>query len=361
MSVVGQYHDCVARTDDSRPSAEPALVIERCGDDFAATLPRSSHPADDARWTQVLKSGLGHRVYWLTARSGNISHGHLPLAFVASRLFGRFLVSLPYVNAAGVRSTNWNAQQRMIDDAAALADELDCRYLELRHESAIEHARLTHERTDKCLMRLALPESEALLWEQLKAKVRNQVRKGQRPGFRVCWGRFDQLDSFYFVFARTMRDLGTPVFGRRLFDSILNTFGNDAELCVVYDAWKPVAGALLVHGTEVTEVPSASALHDYHPTNVNMLMYWNLLSRAIERGSHTFDFGRSTLNGGTYQFKKQWGAEPYPSVWQYYVRRGSMDALRPDYAGNRKLIALWKRMPVWLTRTIGPTIVRGIP
>lgn len=328
----------------------------------SASAGLTGHPSYDLRWLPVLERGLSHPTYLLTASSahGQVV-GRLPLALVASRLFGRFLVSLPYVNAAGVQTSDPTIARRLIDEAVLLAAELDCRYLELRQEFAVEHPALTAARTDKCLMRMPLPSTVDALWDGLKAKVRSQVRKGQRPGYDVRWGRHDQLDPFYAVFAHNMRDLGTPVFGRRLFAAILDQFGADAELCVVRDGQRSIAAALLVHGREVTEVPSASALAAYRPTNVNMLMYWHLLARAVERGSQVFDFGRSTRDGNTFQFKKQWGAEPHPSVWQYHVRHGSMDAMRPDHAGNRRLIELWKRLPVWLTRLVGPTIVRGIP
>ncbi|HUQ71687.1 MAG TPA: FemAB family XrtA/PEP-CTERM system-associated protein, partial [Planctomycetaceae bacterium] len=323
---------------------------------------RTSHPAYDLRWLPVLERGLAHKTYLLTARNsvGEVV-GRLPLALVSSRLFGRFLISLSYVNAAGVQADDPEVARRLIDEAVVLTGELDCRYLELRQEMSVEHAALTAARTDKCLMRMPLPETVGALWDGLKAKVRSQVRKGQRPAYPVIWGRHELLNDFYDVFARNMRDLGTPVFGRRLFQTILDEFGADAELCVIRDGNRPIAGALLVHGREVTEVPSASALNEYRPTNVNMLMYWHLLARAVERGSGVFDFGRSTRDGSTYQFKKQWGAEPHPSTWQYHVRHGSMDAMRPDQAGNRRLIAVWKRLPVWFTRLVGPSIVRGIP
>ena len=111
----------------------------------------------------------------------------------------------------------------------------------------------------------------------------------------------------------------------------------------------------------LTEVPSASCLRAFNRMNANMFMYQHLLFRAIERGSHTFDFGRSSKESGTFKFKKQWGALPYPAVWQYYVRQGNPEDLRPDSEGNQRLIRIWQRLPVWLTRLMGPTIVRGIP
>jgi FemAB-related protein (PEP-CTERM system-associated) len=169
------------------------------------------------------------------------------------------------------------------------------------------------------------------------------------------------LPDFYSVFSQNIRDLGTPVFGRRLFRSILSHFGSDAELCCLSLSGRPVAGALLIHGADITEVPSASSLRSMNPTNANMLMYWHLLQRAIERGRQVFDFGRSSVDSNTYRFKKQWGARPAPAIWQFYVRKGSIDDMRPENARYQSRIRLWRKLPLGLTRLIGPMIVRGIP
>ncbi|HEY1190651.1 MAG TPA: GNAT family N-acetyltransferase, partial [Gemmata sp.] len=111
----------------------------------------------------------------------------------------------------------------------------------------------------------------------------------------------------------------------------------------------------------VTEVPTASSLRAYNPSNVNMLMYHHLLRRAVERGQRVFDFGRSTLEGNTFKFKKQWGAVPHPATWQYRVLRGSVGEMRPDNPRYQRAIRLWQKLPVELTRALGPWVVRGIP
>jgi FemAB-related protein (PEP-CTERM system-associated) len=210
-------------------------------------------------------------------------------------------------------------------------------------------------------MRLSLPSSSELLWNQFKSKLRSQVRSGERNHFSVSWGRTELLDDFYKVFSRRMRDLGTPVYGRRLFSSILEQFPESAELCCVYSASQPIAVALLIHRQEITEVPSASSLSEFNSRNANMFMYWHLLQRAVARDSRVFDFGRSTIDSNTYRFKKQWGAQPSRSIWQYYLRKGNHNALRPDNGKFSLAIAAWRRLPVKLTQWIGPSIVRGIP
>ena len=315
----------------------------------------------DPRWLFALSAGLGHKPYGLVITQAEQVVGVLPLVYMQTLLFGRFLVSLPYVNTAGVVSDDSQVTSKLIAAAVNLADTLDVRHLELRHETKAEHPLLTDALSDKVHMRRSLPSTCDELWTSLKPKVRNQIRKGEKQSFTIHWGREERLEEFYVVFSENMRDLGTPVFSRQLFKQILKQFSVEAEFCTVCHERRPIAGALLMHAPGVTQVPSASSLRSFNSTNVNMLMYWHLLCRAIERGQTQFDFGRSTINSNTMHFKKQWGAKPELALWQYYVRRGSATAMRQDNHKYQCLIQAWKRLPLWLSRTMGPWIIRGIP
>ncbi len=344
------------------------VVHERGG--LEANLPRLSAYilgsgrtalSRDPAWLLVLADGLGHRPYCLEAVEGGRTRGVLPLAFVHSFLFGRFLVSLPYLNTGGVVADDETVAAALIDRAVELAERLNAKHLELRHEAAVEHPAFNHSLTTKVHMRLPLPTDAKVLWDGFDPKVRNQVRKGQKHGLTVAWGGEDVLPEFYDVFCRNMRDLGTPVFGKGLFRSILRQFPGRAEICVTRLEGKPVASAILLHGQGVTEVPSAGSLREFNATNANMLMYWNLLERAIERGQGVFDFGRSSADSNTYRFKKQWGALPVPADWQFQIRSGDVGGMRPESAKFKLMIRIWQRLPVPLTKLIGPPIVRGIP
>ena len=323
----------------------------------APLVPLSKHPA----WLDIFRTAMDHEVYAIEAVAGGQTFGFLPLVHVSSLLFGRFLVSLPYLNSNGVIAESADVQAQLVGRAVTLAEELNVRYLELRHEQAIEHPDLTAELTSKVHMRLDLPETHEQLWKGLDTKVRNQVRKGEKPGFSVAWGGHDLLPGFYEVLSENMRDLGPPVYARSLFREILSTFPDRAEICLVKAGEKPIATALLLHGWGVTEVPTASSLKAYNPTSVNVMMYWRLLQRSVERGQRQFDFGRSTTEGGTFKFKKQWGAVPHPAVWQYAVKEGEAPDLRPDNPRYERAIRLWQKLPVRLTQLLGPSIVRGIP
>jgi len=315
----------------------------------------------DLRWLTVLSAGLGHDPYLLEACEDGLPIGILPLARVKSLLFGSFLVSLPYLNWAGVVAERDDVAQELLDSAIGLADMLDVDHLELRNEREFSHRALTETLETKANMRLPIAGGMDAVWNQLKSVVRTQVRKGRGQGFSIDWGSVELLDDFYEVFAQNMRDLGTPVYGRSLFRAALLDLRPDAELCVVRIDGRPIAGALAVHGRGTTEVPSASVERRYRSTAANSFMYWELICRAIERGQQMFDFGRSTIDSGTYTFKRKWGALPQPAVWQYYRRRGHVADIRPDGGKYDRMIEIWKRIPVPITKLIGPWIVRGIP
>ncbi|NQV23850.1 MAG: FemAB family PEP-CTERM system-associated protein [Rhodopirellula sp.] len=315
-----------------------------------------------AAWVRVLRTGLGHQPVCLQATSNGQLVGVLPLAFVETRLFGRFLVSLPYLNSSGIVAETPEVARALVDRAIDFAEQLDVRYLELRHEAAIDHPVLTQAVTDKVHMRLALPETTDELWDSLKSKLRSQVRKPlNEKSLTVHWGSHDLLDEFYSVFTQNMRDLGTPPFSRKLFAAMLDEFPDAAEICSVRLDGHPIASGLLIHGPGVTQVPSASSLRQFNSTSANMLMYWHLLARSIERGQQVFDFGRSSKDAGTYRFKAQWGAKEFPAVWQHFVRQGQATDMRPNSGKYDLMIRAWQQLPVWVTKIIGPSIVRGIP
>lgn len=324
----------------------------------------------DVRWLYVLRDALKHTPILLISREGDESspiNGYLPVALVRSMLFGKFLVSLPYLNQVGVVADEPVVAQQLIAQAVQQAAKHDVQYLELRHGDAISHAELGAQNDQKVRMVFDLVKDPELLWKNMNAKVRNLIRKGEKESLSIRWGGRDVLNDFYDIFAINMRDLGTPVYSRELFGVIVDQFGDQAELAVVDYQNQPVAAAMLIHDNPAgkpggqTHVPSASSLREFNSTNANMWMYHQLLLRAISRGSAAFDFGRSSVDAGTYRFKKQWGAQPQPTAWQYHLRKGDISAMRPDNPSNQRKVEIWQKLPVWLTRLAGPAIVRGIP
>lgn len=313
-----------------------------------------------AGWADVIATAFGHRVRRLVVESARGIEGVLPLVLFRSRLFGRFAVSMPFLNYGGVVADSPDVERLLLDEAIRECREAGARYLELRHTSQ-RFPDLPSKR-HKVAMRLTLAPDAERQWQALDRKVRNLVRKAEKSGMRPVTGAAELLPAFYEVFARNMRDLGTPVYASRFFERIVETFPEHTQVFAVYAGEQPVAASMVCWHRDTVEVPWASSLREFNQHSPNMLLYWSMLRFSLERGFRTFDFGRSTRDEGTYHFKRQWGAESRDLVWEYWTARGTaVPDLSPRNPKFGRAIAVWQRLPVRLTTLLGPAIVRNIP
>jgi serine/alanine adding enzyme len=311
-------------------------------------------------WRDVIAQAFGHETRYLTAESASGVVGVLPLVLFSSRVFGRFAVSLPFLNYGGVLADSETASSSLLEAAIREAERAGASHLELRHTRQV-YPRL-QPRRHKVAMVLALKPDVEAQWQALDRKLRNQVRKAEKSGLRAAHGGAELLQDFYTVFARNMRDLGTPVYGRRWFREVLAAFPDTTRVFAVYSGARPVAASLVHWHGPVMEVPWASALREFNPLCPNVFLYWNMVTFAIERGFTRFDLGRSTPDEGTFHFKRQWGAEPRELVWEYWTANGhAVPDLSPKNPKFGMAIAAWQRLPVGLTTVLGPRIVRNIP
>jgi len=309
----------------------------------------------------VIEQVYGHRTCYLSAldAAGAVA-GVLPLVYMRSRMFGRFLVSLPFFNHGGPVASSPEAERRLEEVAVDLARTLDAEHLELRCATA--NGCPWPARTDKVGMVRALPDSEDALWSELGGKLRAQIRRPWKAGATALLGGAERLPEFYTVFARNMRDLGTPVYPRAFFDSLAEHLGADLSVAVVRLGGRPVAAGVLLRHRSSLEIPWASSLRETNRLGTNMLLYWTCLRSAVAMGCDRFDFGRSSPDSGTYRFKRQWGARPVPFRWYVWSRGGGQPApLNPSNPKYRLAVRAWQRLPLWLANRLGPAIVRNIP
>lgn len=326
---------------------------------FVASAPGAS-AYHRLAWRRIITREFGWESHYLLARNPAGITGILPLVRLRSRLFGDFLVSLPYVNYGGSVSLDADSDGALLQQAADLAGSLGVRHMELREMKP--RGSDWPARTDKVGMHLRLQADRDKQWQALGSKLRAQVRRPEREGATVRTGGIELLDEFYAVFAQNMRDLGTPVYSRSFFRTILEELHDQVDIVVATLAGRPAAGGFLIHDRGTTEIPWASSLRPANRVGINMLLYWHCLQRAIERGSAIFDFGRSTEDSGTYRFKRQWSAEPVRMYWHYWLANGTvLPRLNPDNPKFALAIAAWQRLPLWLATALGPHIVRNLP
>jgi serine/alanine adding enzyme len=327
-------------------------------DPFVRSQPDWSH-FHLLSWKLVMERVFGHECVYLTARDedGGL-RGVLPLVWVRSRLFGRFLISMPFLNYGGPLGSS-EAMRALADAAVTHADERGAALLEFRARRPLPlDMSASHH---KITVLLDLPPGDAApLWTGLRAKVRSQVRRPEKEGVEVRFGP-DQLTAFYAVLARHMRDLGTPVQTRHLFRVIAEQFPEDVWFGCAWLRGEPVAAGCGFRWGNEFEITWASALRTHNPVAANMLLYWRFMERCVAHGVQVFNFGRCTPGSGTHAFKRQWGGRDEPLWWYRYgaaVERGTPSVNGGAYGWGPRI---WRHLPLGLANRLGPRVVRYIP
>lgn len=385
---------------------ETSLMQENCrlGWDKFATDHGNGCVYQLSSWTEVIARSYSHDTDYLIAtiarggtsvklarfdeagKAGSESVdddtvlGILPLVHIRHWLLGNSLVSMPFCDAGGVLATDGHAERMLVEHGLRVADSLHVPVLELRQYQplacmddrgfsgeaspygqrevlAVPGWRVSATAGNKVRMLIGLPETSDELMQSFKAKLRSQIRKPIKDGLTVKVGGVDLLDDFYDVFAANMRDLGSPVHSKQFILQILLGFPETANLFVVYGKSAPMACSLTLGFNGMLSNPWASSLRRYGQFAPNMLLYWSMLEYACRQGYRRFDFGRSTVDEGTYRFKEQWGAQPVPLYWYKFARNG--DATIETTSASRWMIRAsecWKRLPIPVTRVLGPKI-----
>ncbi|HEX6939463.1 MAG TPA: FemAB family XrtA/PEP-CTERM system-associated protein [Longimicrobiales bacterium] len=311
-----------------------------------------------AAWRDIMADVLGHEWIPLVAVGEDGRwRGVLPLVRVRSRLFGHHLISMPFLNYGGPLGDEV-ARRGLVDAAIDEARRSGARSLELRARAAVPCA-LPPGRS-KITVLLDLPPDPDALWrDRFPSKLRSQIRRPLKEGMTARFG-LDQVEPFYDVFARNMRDLGTPVLPLRFFVRIAERFADRVVFATVRRQDAPVAAGCGFVWRDEFEITWASSLREHNPSAPNMLLYWSLMQRMAERGVRVFNFGRCSPGGGTHRFKRQWGGVDAPLPWVRWSAGGAAPPA-PEQGVYRVASAVWRRLPVNVARRLGPFFARGLP
>ncbi len=353
--------DMLHQADDNRSADTCAIKRLGSGDEarwdaFVEAAPQATF-FHLAAWRGIIEQELGHRCHYLYAQRDGVITGVLPLAEIRSRLFGHSLISTPFCVYGGVVAGDPESEAQLSQAATALADELRVDYLELRDREP--------RRTDWPIKDLYVTFSKTIHpehdenWKALSAKRRNKIRKGIDAGLLACHD--GSIAEFYQVYAESVRNLGTPVLSLNYYTRLKKAFGQSWEITVVMHEGQPVATAMSFYFRDQVHSYYAGSVMRGRDFAANDFMYWALMQRATERGARVFDFGRSKLGTGSYDFKKQWGFEPRPLPYAYYlVRATEMPNVSPTNRKYSLFIKAWQRLPLPVSQALGPWIARDL-
>jgi len=325
-----------------------------------------AHLAHAGAWAHVLRDAYGLRAFYLACRAddGTLA-GVLPLVELRALKGRRELVSVPFHDVAGVLAREEAAEAALVDEALRLARARGCAALELRQQRPLTGRPPAGNDPESARVNLVLPlqANPEAQWKALGPKVRNQVRKAEKERLALAaWSGPELLDGFYACFAQNMRDLGSPVHARGLFAEAARRFGERLRFVVAADGARPVGGLVAIDYAGAVTVTWASTLRAERARCPNHLIYWEAIRWAIERGAARFDFGRSPVGGGTYHFKRGWGAQEEPLAWTRLAPSGAPLPVSAPSADPvlARLAALWRRLPLALTVRLGPPLRRHL-
>jgi FemAB-related protein (PEP-CTERM system-associated) len=309
-------------------------------------------------WRAVAKDVFGHRTHHLASRRRGGIAGVLPLVEVRSRLFGDSLIANGFCVGGGPIADDEEALQDLLEQAEHLGHKLGVRYIELRDTPRAGH-RWTAKSDLYAGFHGPIAACEAENLKQIPRKQRAVVRKALAGG--LCSRIESHPQAFYPLYARTMRDHGTPALPPRYFQRLLREFGQDCEVLTVYAGDRPVASVLSYFYKDHV-LPYYTGSHpEARRMGANDLMYWVLMRRAVDRGKTVFDFGRSKVGTGPFSFKCNWGFEPRPITHQFRLLGGgglpNVNPTNPHYAA---VIQLWRRLPVSVANRLSPLVSRQL-
>ena len=312
-------------------------------------------------WKNIIEETFGFKSTYLIADENGEIVGVLPLFYIKSPFAGKCLISVPFAVYGGILAKDDIVELALLDSCAELAESLNVDYVEFRHLNDRPKDGLTKGNPLYVTFIKTLPKNCEEIYDGLPREARRIVRKAKTYGLETRINN-SGLDDFYELYAISVRKFGTPVFPKSLFQNCLIAFKEEADLLMVYKDDNPVAGVLSFYHKDTAMPYYAGSLPEAWDLHPNNLMYLSLMEHAHQRGCARFDFGRSKVDSGPGKFKEHMGFEPIPLPYRYYLRNGrelpNNNPTNPKYQIG---LNLWKRLPLSVTKLIGPRVVRLFP
>jgi FemAB-related protein (PEP-CTERM system-associated) len=312
-------------------------------------------------WKRILEKTFRYRsCYFFAEKDGRIC-GVLPLFHVRSMFAGNAIISTPFAVYGGILADDAVAESALLEACKDRALQLGVTYVELRQRFRCRNPGLQTRDSLYCTFIKPIHAEAEKTFAALPREARRMVRKAEKFGLTAKFAE-EGLSDFYEIYATSVHYLGTPVFPRRLFESCLRELKPNADLLLISHQDQPVAGVLSFYYRDAVLPYYGGSFPDKNHLAPNNFMYWALMKSAGERGYRFFDFGRSKNATGAFDFKRHMGFEPLPLPYQYWMMNGApIPNNNPTNPKFQLAIKVWQRMPLSLTKVLGPRLVRAFP
>jgi FemAB-related protein (PEP-CTERM system-associated) len=333
--------------------------IETQWEEFVRAHPNGSF-FHQVGWKKVMQATYGYQPrYFYSEREGRIT-GIAPSFLISNWMMGRCLMSLPFAVYGGVCAADAESEAALVAHLERISQEERAEYLEIRNRTG-EILPGYHANPRYATFTLPLVSDTETLYKALPKDIRYMIRKGEKAGLTVKRGA-GLLDQFYRLMTVNLRRLGTPAFPRALFENLLREYPSQVEVTVVYSGDKAVSGGMSFFFRNWIQPYYVGSLDEAKGLAANNFLWWEMMKLGAEKGCAIFDFGRSKKDSGNFDFKKKWNPQIDTLSYQVrLVRRKKVPNFSPTNSKFQMATNAWKKMPLGLTRALGPYLVRWFP
>lgn len=311
-------------------------------------------------WKRVMEKTYGYEPYYFLAKRGERVTGIAPAFLVSSWMTGRCLISIPFAVYGGICAEDDSSRQALVGHLERLASDLDVEYLEFRNrEGGTDTNYIPNKRY--ATFTLSITGDTEAVYRAFPKDIRYMIRKAEKAELRALRG-FDQLEQFYYLMTINLRRLGTPAFPRSLFENLIREYSDQIDLTLVYSGNEPVAGGMSFFFRDSVQPYYIGSKLEAKAVAGNNFLWWELIKLAASTGHTTFDFGRSKVGSGNYDFKKKWNPRIEPLDYQVRLfNRKEIPNFSPANPKFEFATNVWKKLPLGVTRLVGPRVVRWFP
>lgn len=311
-------------------------------------------------WGRAVSRSMGHKCYYLYIEDQGRISGLVPLIHIKSRLFGNSLISVAFATNGGPIFDNRQALDILDEECRKLRSDLDVDYLECRNMAAVHEDWPTKKDMYSTFRKDLSPDNE----ENMKAiprKQRAMVRKGIKFGLKAVLD--DLPDRLFAMYSESVRNLGSPVFPKKLFYHLKQEYGENCEILTIEtEQGKAVSSVMTFYFRDEVVPYYGGGTFEARGLAANDFMYWSLMEHAVDKKDcRIFDFGRSKNGAGAFSFKKNWGFEPVPLNYEFILKNGGelpdINPLNPKY---QLMIKVWKKLPLSVANFVGPLVSRSL-
>ncbi len=314
-------------------------------------------------WSELVCQTYGYEIHRFEALQNDEVMGCLVLTHVRHPVFGKYLATSPFGSHGGFAYKSMEARDRLLGEAQKLSDALGVEYCVLRFvdDGKVPLSPWMQNPIYSTYL-IDLPVDAEELWGRFGSQHRKHTRQALKKGFQVQFGHLELLDDTYEVLARSMHELGSPYHSKEYLRRMATLLGEDLEFVVVKDEKGKLAGTavLICQGGMATNL-HANILNDFRSNYAGEFLYWSTLEHYCQRGLQVCDMGRSLNGSGNETYKMKWRPRKVPLAYWYYLPKGEhIPELNQKSAKFQFAIRMWKLLPAFVVRALGPHLIRGI-